>query len=541
MKCSKCGATLFAGARFCQECGAPVEATADELADQADQAFDAGDFAQAMDLYAKVIARPDQLQCWNPLDVRFNYAISGISYMNTCDVDVFEQTVAACTGIIPELHSQQRFRDEAYLRLWLAYLHDPYGGKFNGGSSVESYKSADTAVPRYVEFLANPGAAEFDDDERALAYNQIGFASQRQGRLLLAAACYKMADSVCSDEVYQANLSDVCESLSGNDLKRLELVNSLSDIQTLIDEKDRQPEEGPEVEAEPQPGEEPQPDNAAEPAVPAIEELNALIGLAPVKEQVKQAVAFARAQKLREAQGLKPLPVSRHMVFTGNPGTGKTTVARILGNIYREEGILKEGQLVEVDRSNLVAGYIGQTAIQTQEKIQEALGGILFVDEAYTLAPEGNGNDFGQEAIDTLLKGMEDHRDDLVVIVAGYTNEMQRFIDSNPGLKSRFKNFIDFPDYSADELAQVFGLLCRKYGMTLEDEAKELARTHIEQLVEHKDKNFANARDVRNYFEDVMSCQAMRIVTLTNPGVDELTLIRAADVSGAEKSRELPA
>ena len=192
-----------------------------------------------------------------------------------------------------------------------------------------------------------------------------------------------------------------------------------------------------------------------------MEELDALIGLQSIKHDVKEIIAYAKVQKMREENGLKTAPVSLHLVFTGNPGTGKTTVARIMAKLYRQIGVLSKGQLVEVDRSGLVAGYVGQTALKTQQKIEEAMGGVLFIDEAYALAKEGN--DFGQEAIDTILKAMEDNRKDFIVIVAGYTKPMETFIESNPGLKSRFNKYIEFADYTMEELTAIFQTFCDKY------------------------------------------------------------------------------
>ena len=196
-----------------------------------------------------------------------------------------------------------------------------------------------------------------------------------------------------------------------------------------------------------------QPAEAEEETDP-MEELDALIGLQAIKHDVKELIAYVKVQKLREESGLKSVPASLHLVFTGNPGTGKTTVARIIAKLYKQIGVLSSGQLVEVDRSGLVAGYVGQTALKTQQKIEEAMGGILFIDEAYALAKEGN--DFGQEAVDTVLKAMEDNRSDFVVIVAGYTEPMERFIESNPGLKSRFNKYIEFADYTMEELTAIF-------------------------------------------------------------------------------------
>jgi len=263
------------------------------------------------------------------------------------------------------------------------------------------------------------------------------------------------------------------------------------------------------------------------PGKTGMEELNDLIGLQDIKNDVRELVSFMKVQKKREALGSKSVPVSLHLVFTGNPGTGKTTIARILARLYSEIGVLSKGQLVEVDRSGLVAGYVGQTAIKTQEKIQEALGGILFIDEAYALAKDGN--DYGQEAIDTILKAMEDHRDDFIVIVAGYTGPMKTFIESNPGLKSRFNKFIEFPDYSAEELKDIFLMRCTKYGYTLSDEAMKSLETILQYRTTHKDSNFANAREARNIFEAVITNQATRLADMEELPDELLNVLEAAD------------
>lgn len=260
-----------------------------------------------------------------------------------------------------------------------------------------------------------------------------------------------------------------------------------------------------------------------------MDELNDLVGLSKIKEEVNNLISFTKMQIEREKQGLHAVPVSLHLVFSGNPGTGKTTVARILAKLYKEIGVLSSGHLVEVDRSGLVAGYVGQTAIKTQEKIEEALGGVLFIDEAYTLA-KGGDNDYGQEAIDTLLKAMEDNRKDLVVIVAGYTDEMKVFIDSNPGLRSRFNKYIEFEDYSIEELCQIFIGMCSKYDYVVDEEALEVVREKITGMVENKNKNFANARDVRNYFENIITKQSTRVASLGTSDANEMSLIKVEDV-----------
>ncbi|MBQ6468511.1 MAG: AAA family ATPase [Lachnospiraceae bacterium] len=266
------------------------------------------------------------------------------------------------------------------------------------------------------------------------------------------------------------------------------------------------------------------------------EQLDELIGLKDIKKDVRELADFAKVQKMRKDQGMKSVPVSLHLVFTGNPGTGKTTVARILGKLYNKIGILSKGQLVEVDRSGLVAGYLGQTAIKVQEVIQSAIGGVLFIDEAYSLAQENDS--FGQEAIDTLLKAMEDHRDDLIVIVAGYTEPMRHFIDSNPGLKSRFNKYIEFPDYTVDELEQIFYLNCKKYDYVVDYRAKEKIREMITQRRMEKLINFANAREVRNMFEMIITNQASRVARMENPKPGDLKKITVADLTETDYAEE---
>ncbi len=271
---------------------------------------------------------------------------------------------------------------------------------------------------------------------------------------------------------------------------------------------------------------------------PNLEELMAqldeLVGLKIVKKEVKSLTNLIKVRKLREEAGLPNTAMSLHMVFLGNPGTGKTTVARLMAGLYAAIGALSKGQLVEVDRSGLVAGYVGQTALKTQEVIQSALGGVLFIDEAYSLA-NGGENDFGREAIETLLKAMEDHRDDLVVIVAGYDEPMEKFINSNPGLQSRFNKYMYFPDYNGEELMAMFRINCKKNGYTLDPEAEEYAQAFFNDLYENRDDNFGNGRDVRNRFEDVVSRQADRLAAMENPTKEDLmTIVKADFLLGVE-------
>ncbi|MDO5117271.1 MAG: AAA family ATPase [Eggerthellaceae bacterium] len=247
-----------------------------------------------------------------------------------------------------------------------------------------------------------------------------------------------------------------------------------------------------------------------------IAQLNALVGLTEVKQQVQTLVNLIQVQKMRSALDMKTADISKHMVFSGNPGTGKTTVARMLGEIYYNLGVLRKGQLIEVDRSGLVRGYIGQTATQVMEVVDQALGGILFIDEAYSLTVKKGEGDFGQEAVDTLLKAMEDNRDDLVVIVAGYTELMEEFLCSNPGLRSRFSNFIFFPDYTADELITILKQNLEQREYKLSPAAEKKAVRMIRARVRNKPENFANARDIRNFMEHAIGNHASRVVTLSD-------------------------
>ena len=261
-------------------------------------------------------------------------------------------------------------------------------------------------------------------------------------------------------------------------------------------------------------------------------ELNSLTGLKTVKEDLNALIDLMRVQKMREENGMKQTDINKHMVFMGNPGTGKTTVARLLAEIYAGIGVVEKGHLVEVDRSGLVSGYIGQTAMKVQDVVEEALGGILFVDEAYTLTSSKGQNDFGQEAVDTLLKAMEDHRDDLIVIVAGYTDLMQEFLDSNPGLRSRFNKYIVFEDYTAEEQFEIFCFMCKGMDYVLSKEAAKEAERFFKERNENKPETYANARDVRNYLEKAISNQATRIVQLKNVDKETLAILEREDLEG---------
>ncbi len=258
-----------------------------------------------------------------------------------------------------------------------------------------------------------------------------------------------------------------------------------------------------------------------------LAELDSYVGMDAIKAEVRSLINMVQVYKLRREHDLPTTDMSLHMVFSGNPGTGKTTVARIMSRIYHSLDILSKGQLVEVDRSGLVAGYVGQTALKTQKVIEKAMGGVLFIDEAYALNGKSE-NDFGQEAIDTILKAMEDHRDDLVVIVAGYTELMDRFIHSNPGLESRFNRFLMFEDYTPEQMVAIFKMQCKKGCYVLAQGTEELVRDFIAE--ESADDSFGNARGVRNLFEHILVAQNNRLAKMENVTRDDLMQILPDDV-----------
>lgn len=264
--------------------------------------------------------------------------------------------------------------------------------------------------------------------------------------------------------------------------------------------------------------------------VELLEELDSLVGLKKVKKDVHSLLNFLKVSNLRKQKGMKVPTISYHLVFTGNPGTGKTTVARLIAQLYYKMGLLSKGQMIETDRSSLVAGYLGQTAIKTQKVIQEALGGVLFIDEAYALA-EDDDDSYGKEAIETLLKGMEDNRDDLVVIVAGYDELMRKFIDSNPGLRSRFNKFFQFPDYDGDELLKIFKRFCSTNGYEIDEQVAASLGKCFWNVFNNREEHFGNARTVRNVFETAICCQADRIAEYPVPTESDLMMLTMEDVS----------
>ncbi len=337
------------------------------------------------------------------------------------------------------------------------------------------------------------------------------------------------------DEIIRTQL-DVIGTLVNNNLRRLG-----DDLFAPPPQRPASPgrpaAQGPKVEAPKAAAQKKDAEPEAEPETPPekIEdlkaELNSYIGLAGIKKEVNNLINLVTVYKLRQEHGLKTVDMSLHMVFSGNPGTGKTMIARLMARIYRSLGMLSKGQLIEVDRSGLVAGYVGQTATKTSEVIEKAKGGVLFIDEAYALNSKSE-NDFGQEAIDTLLKAMEDNREDLVVIVAGYDGLMDEFIHSNPGLESRFNRYLHFDDYTTDEMMGILDMRLQKGQYTLEGDAREAARRYIEDA-NTSSISFGNGRGVRNLFERLLVAQSNRLAAAENVTTDMLMQITAEDVAAA--------
>lgn len=260
-------------------------------------------------------------------------------------------------------------------------------------------------------------------------------------------------------------------------------------------------------------------------------ELDELVGLVKVKSTVNDLIAYQKIQKLRRNEGLFSEKSTLHLAFTGNPGTGKTTVARIVGRIYKQIGLLSKGHFIEVSRTDLIAGYQGQTALKVKSVIERAKGGVLFIDEAYSITENDHSDSYGRECLTELTKALEDYRDDLVVIVAGYTEPMRNFFESNPGLKSRFNTFIEFEDYNQDELKGIMDMMCKRNDYTLSEEAKEKIEAAIRQETESKDDEFANGRFVRNMYEDIVMNHARRVDKIPRPSRVDLMEIQAADVT----------
>ena len=408
-----------------------------------------------------------------------------------------------------------------------------YNGIYCKGSPVPSalYWELATAVAEYPGFYEPPFFRRMREDDKR-------FGRQTARRFVDLLTLMLLLYAAVDDTVSEAEAGFVNEC-ADRLLALCDADGLAADHPALkADEFVTRRKEGPAARAKTPVREEapaPAEERAAEqPPEPTLEELLAeldgLCGLEKVKADVKSLINLVKVRRLREEAGLPVPPMSLHLVFLGNPGTGKTTVARLLAKIYHAMGVLSRGLLVEVDRSGLVAGFVGQTAIKTGEVVQKAIGGVLFIDEAYALASQDNANDFGHEAVEVLLKGMEDHRDDLIVIVAGYTGPMERFIHSNPGLESRFNKYFHFDDYDAGELLDIFRSLCKKNGYALSPEGDAWAEGALRELYENRDENFGNARDVRNLFERAVARQADRVAGLESPTREQLMELRAEDL-----------
>lgn len=419
-------------------------------------------------------------------------------------------------------------------------MGDIYYNRGDYDNAIEHYKKAVTVDNKYINGYKNLGHSYLQKDdydqaiyyfERALdidpnedqAYNGIGNVYYRQGNYEKSIEYYEKAIELAPNaEVYHNNLKNAMEnkdedkpvseqSTPGTAKKEstLETTTETATEQVSLDE--------------------------------VMKEIRNLIGMANIKEDIDSLMKYLRIEKMRQEQGLASNPISLHTVFYGPPGTGKTTVARLLGKIFKALGILEQGHVVEVDRTELVGQYIGETAIKTDKVIDSAMNGILFIDEAYTLKPEGaSGNDFGQEAIDTILKRMEDDRDRLIVIAAGYPDEMQHFIESNPGLKSRFNRYFSFKDYLPEELLELFEkVFAKPKGYTITEDASEKLLRYFTYVYKTRDKNFGNGRFVRNLFEEITKIQSTRIAELDPADITKevLTTITLEDIERAVEGK----
>jgi len=345
------------------------------------------------------------------------------------------------------------------------------------------------------------------------------------------------------DEIIKLQM-DVIQQMTESNLKRIaDDLWGLPTLQAGGEPVVKQSDTKPGVSDSPKPQEVPEPEpEVVETMEDLKKELESYIGLEIVKHEVESLVNLVTIQKLRKKNDLPVEDLSLHLVFSGNPGTGKTMIARLMSRIYKVLGILSKGHLVETDRSGLVAGYVGQTAIKTAEVIKKALGGVLFIDEAYALTGTTE-NDYGQEAVNTLLKAMEDNRDDLVIIVAGYPALMRGFIKSNPGLESRFNRFLYFADYTAREMLDIFDMRCKKSGYMVDEETHKLLEGYLQTFSENN-LSFGNARGVRNLFERAVSAQANRLAKQKEVTRDELMKLSSDDIrvaAGDEKQAEKPA
>jgi stage V sporulation protein K len=479
----------------------------------------------------------EYLEVLTPPDLSFERTATATLDLVQLFGEVFQQFVGAAWGTyFPK--TELSLHQNATAQFWVACLTNSSPGEMTGGfiglfrpEHRERFKilNRDYVPPRGLRI--EDGITRFIDQsrDRVAKLHQAVESSVREGMDRQFAELIRLATKLQLPglvvEFFEGLARHICESFA-------EMDGTVSSKEDRVTQYAMQQISAAAGAAR---GDSARSGRAANDLTALIAELDELVGLGAVKDKVKQLTNFARLQQLRARQGLPAIPTSYHTVFSGNPGTGKTTVARLMGRIYQALGLLRKGHLVECDRSSLVAEYVGQTGPKTNAVIDSALDGILFIDEAYSLVKDHE--DFGAEAIETLLKRMEDNRDRLIVIVAGYPELMERFIGSNPGLHSRFTRFIEFPDYAPVELCRIFGRMCRKHALRLSPGLKERVIHHFHWLHASRDESFGNARLVRNCFETVINHQASRLADVARVTPEMVSCLEENDLpSPAERT-----